>query len=660
MVQTAPSHFPRFRSLAISAVEAHAQASTTPISVGFLYIRYSDKTGATARDLLEVLVKQTIERHPAALSLFNEVYARHIHEKTQPSEKEILGLLKRFTSEVTTTTFYFLDALDEAPAEVQAELLESLMSLNIKLFITSRPLKLLEARFPDAHHFPIIAQDSDLEVHISKEMSRSMELQAILAIATPGLEGRITMTIKRKCSGMFLHASLQLQALRECTSRSDVEKTLHDFPPQIKDVYLQTWTRIVSQPSGKASLAASVLAWVLYATRSLTVEELRHAVASSLDTYSFEKTRLVSAEVMVGVCCGLLAIEKETGLVRLVHYSAQAVLQTLILESIPNPHSQLAAICMACLRDCGLQRSSLASADDLDAALTSTPLLEYAYHSWSVHGRESMHDPAAKSRLSNFIKECHAFPILPGPRATFDRFSPLHVAAYFDLPPSLAGPDQLRNPNHASEEQGLTPLHLACMQNSRLAVEELLSLPRILINAPDKEGVTALIWASMSRGNGDPGIVDLLLSRPNIKVNQTNKAGAAALHLAGSLGRSSIVQRLLAHPKIKVNLADVNGVTPFMAACTWTDVETVKLFLADRKLNVNSADKLGSTALIWMMVTVAPVVHIDMVKAILAHPKLDVNHWDKAGKPTAYWVKRTRRQEVIDLFLAHPKVRIRR
>jgi hypothetical protein len=186
----------------IHAVEAHAQASATQVSVGFLYIRYSDNTGVTVRDLLEVLVKQTIERHPTALPLFNEVYGNHIREQTHPSTNEILGFLKRFTSELTTSTFYFLDALDEAPADVQVDLLESLMSLNVKLFITSRPLKDLEARFPDAHHFPIIAQDSDLEAHIGKELSRSTELQAILATATPGLDGRITMTVKRQCSGM--------------------------------------------------------------------------------------------------------------------------------------------------------------------------------------------------------------------------------------------------------------------------------------------------------------------------------------------------------------------------------------------------------------------------------------------------------------------------
>ncbi|KAH6911296.1 hypothetical protein BKA70DRAFT_1424041 [Coprinopsis sp. MPI-PUGE-AT-0042] len=190
-------------SLAINAVETRAKASLTPICVGYLYIRYSDSTKFTVRDLLEILVKQT---------------------KTEPSTTERVALLKRFTSELVTTSFYFVDALDEAPPDVQLELLEKLAALNVKLFITSRPLNQLESRFPDAHHFPIFAQDADLDVHIDKEISRSMELQAILAASSPGLGGRITLTIKRKCSGMFLHASLHLQALRECTSRRDWRK----------------------------------------------------------------------------------------------------------------------------------------------------------------------------------------------------------------------------------------------------------------------------------------------------------------------------------------------------------------------------------------------------------------------------------------------------
>jgi hypothetical protein len=152
------------------------------------------------RDLLETLVKQTVERHPASLPLCNKLYSRHVRENTTPSAKELLGLLKRFTSELVT--FYFLDALDEAPADVQHELLESLTGLNVKLFITSRPIGSVQARISGAHYFPIVAHEQDLDVHINKEMWRSTELQAILASSTPGLEGKITLTIKRKCSGM--------------------------------------------------------------------------------------------------------------------------------------------------------------------------------------------------------------------------------------------------------------------------------------------------------------------------------------------------------------------------------------------------------------------------------------------------------------------------
>ncbi|KAH6901113.1 hypothetical protein BKA70DRAFT_1230564 [Coprinopsis sp. MPI-PUGE-AT-0042] len=603
---------------------------------------------------IRAVERQTIERHPASLSLCNEVYAKHVREKTEPSTEELLELLKRFTSELMTTTFYFLDALDEAPAEVQLDLIESLTSLNVKLFITSRPMKSLEARLPGAHHFPIVAQDSDLDIHINREISRNMELQEIIATASPGLGGRITLTIKRKCSGMFLHASLQLRALRECTNRRDVEKTLEDFPPDIADFYDQTWTRIVNQAPGKASLSMNILAWVLHATRPLTVEELQDAIASCPETHSFDKTGLVSGQMMVGVCCGLLTIEKETGIAGLVHYTAKAILQDLILQSIPNPHSLLAAVCMARLRDGEFQRSAIASAEDLDKTLELTPLLKYAYHAWSIHGRQSIHDPAAKLRLVNFVQGCRSFPVLPRRYGKFDRFGPLHVAAAFNLSPSLAGPDQLQNLNQPSQEEGLTPLHLASMRNSRLAVEELLSLPRILVNAPDKTGSTALVWASWASDRGDEACVRLLLSHPKIKVNQATTDGMTALHSASYPGRTRTVKLLLTHPKIDVNHADNDGTTPFMIACTSKNTETVNAFLAHRKLKINSVDKDGRTALTLMMLR-AHQIDVDMAKALLAHPQIDVNHRDKSGSAASYYAQLSQRQDLISLFLAHPK-----
>jgi hypothetical protein len=149
---------------------------------------------------LEVLVKQTLERHPGCLPLFNKVYTRHIREKTYPSEDELLGLLRQFTDAMVT--FYYLDALDEAPTPIQIDIIEKLASLNVKLFITSRPLKNVEAAFLDVHRFLIVAQDQDIDLHIEKELSRSADLLAILKEGGSSLRDEVYTSIKAKCSGM--------------------------------------------------------------------------------------------------------------------------------------------------------------------------------------------------------------------------------------------------------------------------------------------------------------------------------------------------------------------------------------------------------------------------------------------------------------------------
>lgn len=109
-----------------------------------------------------------------------------------------------------------------------------------------------------------------------------------------------------------------MQALKECTNRHELNQTLEEFPEKIADVYVQTWNRIINQSPGKVTLATNVLVWVLYATRSLTVDELRHAVATCPDTHKVEPHRLPPIETLLSICCGLLVSELETGIVRIV------------------------------------------------------------------------------------------------------------------------------------------------------------------------------------------------------------------------------------------------------------------------------------------------------------------------------------------------------
>jgi ankyrin repeat domain-containing protein 50 len=188
------------RAIVIDNVEKSADALESSVCVAYIYIRYSDESGLKIRHYLEVLVKQTVEKHAVCRKLAEHTYTEHMHLKTQPTEAELLQLLKSFASLVKA--FYFLDALDEAPEDVQVGLVEKLSSTGAKLFITSRPSKVLEERFPSARRFTIVAHPSDLDLLINSRLSTSQRLIKVLEQGGATLRADIVASVKQKCGGM--------------------------------------------------------------------------------------------------------------------------------------------------------------------------------------------------------------------------------------------------------------------------------------------------------------------------------------------------------------------------------------------------------------------------------------------------------------------------
>ena len=193
-------NFMSSRSIVINELEARAAAPGNNICVAYVFIRYSDASDMTIRGFLEILLKQTVERNADCAAIAAQVYARHLAEDTQPSETELLQLLQRCV-EATSATFYIIDALDEAPDRLQLDLVKKLASTKARLFITSRPLKAVEARGPDAHRFSIAAQDHDLDLHIAQGIDKSPDLDLLLE-RDPSLRDEIVSSIKGNCGGM--------------------------------------------------------------------------------------------------------------------------------------------------------------------------------------------------------------------------------------------------------------------------------------------------------------------------------------------------------------------------------------------------------------------------------------------------------------------------
>jgi hypothetical protein len=321
------------RAIAIKHLEALAQSSDGRICVCYIFFRYSDRSEMTVRTILEVLVMQTLERHPECLALIEKTYAQHLNERTEPNEEQLLLLLRRM-AESMAVTFYFLDALDEAPTKIQLRVVRTLASLDVKLFVTSRPLKPLESRFPRALTFTIVAQDGDLDIHIAKEIEDSVELRYLLQ-REPGLMEELVSTVKKNCGGMyevqlsllsnfdstnyrFLHASLQLDALCGCVNAKEVRRTLEGFPSRIEQVYLRTWERILKHNSDHITLVKFVLVWVLNSSRSMTIDELERAVATCSITHKYEAGQVVPGAILMSICQGLVVVEEESHMVRLV------------------------------------------------------------------------------------------------------------------------------------------------------------------------------------------------------------------------------------------------------------------------------------------------------------------------------------------------------
>ena len=153
------------------------------------------------RGVLETLFKQTLERHPDAFGIVEQEYERHLKERTQPSETQLLGFLQKLADK-RAITFYVLDALDEAPPALQAAIVRTLSSLNVKLFITSRPLETVQGAFPQAHPFRIRAHEGDIELHVTKGISNSPVLLNLAKQEGPELCADILAKVKGKSDGM--------------------------------------------------------------------------------------------------------------------------------------------------------------------------------------------------------------------------------------------------------------------------------------------------------------------------------------------------------------------------------------------------------------------------------------------------------------------------
>ncbi|KAH6902875.1 ankyrin repeat-containing domain protein [Coprinopsis sp. MPI-PUGE-AT-0042] len=653
-------------SVAIQDSEDHALSD---ICIGYVYCRYTEPM--KVRDILAALVRQILERYPHHLPTVKPLYTKHDLQRTSPTQSELVDVIRAICKSFKIARL-FIDGLDEALYDEQFDLLATLKSVPANFFITSRPLLRLNDVLPDVKMFDIAAQNTDIELLVSQHIDRNPDLRQMLVADEQRV--RVIKKICQSSHGMFLHASLMVEAVSHCISAGHIMEQLDKLPAKLDVLYEATFSRIEAQSEERAALAKRALLWVVYAFEPLSVDDLRYAVACDpkLDWHTPE--RLVPESLLISICCGLVTVEGDWSrrVVRLVHYTALDALKRILLKRDTSPHCLITELCVERLIDYGIPARQ--PNYQPYGRNTQPPLLEYAYNSWHRHAKESIHCPAEPgarpvASMLRFLSLCTNFP------SGTDVFTaPTHLVAEYGLPSLLPLIDPQVNkrteggrsalslaackpdvgmiglllnlegvdPN-LQDEDGNTALMLAASEGLRNTVKVLLRDPRIDIHMRNKKGETALhcaipkeffsIRLLIDRGYGARGLLEtalLLIATPGIDVNASDQFGRTPLMLAYDHA-PQLLNSLAQHPNIDLLKRDKDGQTLLMHACRRGESSAVQWYL--QLPGVDAVDNSGASALAhraqyaWHE---AYEHYLSDFQALVA-AGLDVNHRDEKG-----------------------------
>ncbi|KAM0800726.1 hypothetical protein BDR22DRAFT_230902 [Usnea florida] len=578
-----------------------------------------DERRNTAVAVLRGLIWQLLQFRP---KLFDHILPTFRREKQSLFSLEMLW--KIFESMVYDpaigTTYCVLDGVDECEANSLEILLRKFAALfsaktdqssacHLNLLVASRS-------FPDfipnlLSSFPRISLDADASPEVNKDINIFIEAKVEELSEDrqypEALREHVAKVFRDLAGGSFLWIGIVAKELANYKA-SEVEEALEGFPPGLDEVYSRALLHI---DSGRRSIAARILRWVVMAVRPLTLLELSLAieptVGSSIVTNRDERIR-----DQISYCGYFLVIKQDE--VGLFHPSARDYLLRTFCDSNPEleffrvkedvANLEIARRCMDYLQSGALETSIPDVLRD-EEHLSCFPLLSYAVLHWHEHAR-------LLPRSADIFDLSHPF---------WKKKSELRTSwlkAYWD--------HELKYLYHDGPPESFPKLHLASFFGIFSLVEKVLyrkglmnKIKRTLVlNKVDSQGMTALMWAA-SRGHeavvrlllelgpdkqeralivaaesGHKAIVQYLLE--NIAdVDAKDLDGETALMKAAKRGHEALIQLLLKQGT-DVTIRNRDGETALMGAAQWGN-EAVTQLLLENGADVHAVSESGETAL---------------------------------------------------------------
>jgi hypothetical protein len=362
--------------------------------------------------------------------------------------------------------------------------------------------------------------------------------------------------------------------------------------------------RINGQIKDQEELAKQVLSWITCAKRQLTTTELQYALGVEVGESELDEENFSQIEDIVSVCAGLVTVDEESGIIRLVHYTTQEYFERTKGQWFPNAQINITTICVSYLSFNEFESGICQNDEEFEQRLKLNKLYNYASHNWGHHAREAstLYQGVIKFLQKQANVEASSQALLAKKWYSSDtmysqRFpngmTGLHLAAYFGVEVIIQLLLDRGADVKAASSSGWTPLFLASKNGHHKTVQLLLNNGAD-VKAADLSGWTPLYLASE---NGHRETVQLLLDN-GADVKAAGSSGWTPLHPASENGHCETVQLLLDNGA-DVKAADLNnGWTPLHIASNNGNFEIAQLLL-NKGADVEAADIYGWTPLHW-------------------------------------------------------------
>jgi hypothetical protein len=368
-----------------------------------------------------------------------------------------------------------------------------------------------------------------------------------------------------------------MKSLARKISLKRVRESLKHLPEKLDDLYEEAMDRIRGQDHDRFELAHRLLCWITYAFEPLNMGAVQHAILAvdlDSDLKSVDNEDMVPSDLLITVCAGLVVIDVESNIIRLVHHTTQEYFDRRRQALFPAAQIDISRACVKYLVQPIFANGPCSTKEEIATRKIEYPFFIYAVRHWGNHARGIPEAELGPLILELLANELSLASLVQGmtdgsysdrnlDQVYITATPAISVAAGFGLVTIVTLLLSGGAESMATGTDGSTPLHYAVWGGHANLVKLLLQ------NNADIKSVAVVgnVKQTVLQGAASKGYAEIvrLLLEQGAEIEFTDENERTALHYAAQNGHEEATRELVRFGA-DVAVVDRVGETPLSKA----------------------------------------------------------------------------------------------